>query len=98
MKVRALRSLLVQQFIFPFAKALKKGFAINRLYLTAFEVVVTAVEHFACLGKLGHVTGHRIRKKLVGRASGFTHQLVNLGLQVWRKMYFHAFQSTEKAP
>jgi hypothetical protein len=87
----------IQQFILTLAKALKKSLAVNGLYLATFEVIVTAVEHFACLGKFGDITGHGIRKKLVGRASGLTDQLVNLGLQIWSEMYFHAFQRTEKA-
>jgi len=57
---------------------------------TAFQVVVAAVEHLGRLGELGNVTSHRIRKKVVGGASGFVDQLVNGGLQVRGEMYFHA--------
>ena len=84
----ALQSLLVQQFLFPLTKALKKGFTINGFYLADFQVVIAAVQHLACLDKLGYVTGHGIRNKLLRSTSGFTDQPVNLGLRVRSEVDF----------
>jgi hypothetical protein len=91
------RSFFVQQFIFTFAKALEKCLAINRLDLAAFQIVIAAVEHFACLRKLGHIPGQCIFEQLVGRTSSFDDQLVNLGLQLGGEMYFHGSQRTGKS-
>ena len=52
------------------------------LHLAAFQIVVTAVEQFAHLYKLGDVRGHGVLNQLVGRTPGFDDQLVNLGLQL----------------
>jgi hypothetical protein len=60
---RALRSLLVKQVVFVAAKALKKVLAVNGLYPTAFQVVIPAVEHFACLRKLVDVSTDDILHK-----------------------------------
>jgi hypothetical protein len=88
--------LLIQQVLFTFAKALEECLTVNGLHLAAFQVVVTPVEHFACLRKLGNVPGNGVLKKLVRRKPGFDRQLVNLGLQFWGEMYFHGFKNKGK--
>jgi len=68
----------------------------DRLHLPAFQIVITAIEHFASRRKLSDVSGHRVLDQFVGRTPGFDRQLVNLGLQIWRKMYFHGSKPTGK--
>ena len=89
-------SLLVQQFIFTFAKALEECLAVDGLHPAALHVVVTVVEHFARFRKLCDASGHGVLQQLVGRTSGFDYELVNPGLQIRGEMSFHALQGTRK--
>jgi hypothetical protein len=65
------------------------------LHSAAFQVVITAIEHFARVHKLGNLSGQSVLKQLVRRTSSLADQLVNLGLQGSGEMYFHGSRVRE---
>ncbi len=78
-----------------FAEMVNKLVTGNRFHPATFQIVVTAVQHFARFGELGNIPGHCVFKQPGGGISSFDHELVNRGLQVGCEMYFHAFKLRE---
>jgi hypothetical protein len=64
-----LRRGLLEQFVLAAPKAVEEFLAVNRLHLSAFQVVVAAVERFAVSGKLIEVSFYDILHELVGGAA-----------------------------
>src|SRR5277367_5321751 len=79
----------LEEFIFLLSKAFEECFAVDGLHLPAFQIVITTVEHSACRHKVGKVSGHGVLNQFLRRTSSLIDQLVNLGLQLGREMYFH---------
>lgn len=76
------------------AQAGEGFFAVDGLHLSALDVVIAAVEHFAHLAQLLEVSGHRVLDKLVGGTAGFRYPMINLRLKVGvLKMHVHLSQS-----
>ena len=76
----SLRRMLLEQFVLTLAKVFKKFFAVDWLHLTAFQIVIASVKHFACSGELIKIAGHSVLNELVGSASGFRHPAIELRL------------------
>ena len=68
----------------------------NRFHPATFQMVVTAIEHFARCCKLRNVSGHCVLSQLFGSISRFDHKLVDPCLQLWVELHFHALQVTPK--
>ena len=83
---------MFQPFILALAQLLEEGFTVDRLYPSALQIVVAAVEHFPDAGELVDVAGDDILHDLVGTAPRFRGELVQL-FQVPVKMAIPDYQS-----
>jgi hypothetical protein len=54
-------------------QAFKEGLSVNRLDLSALEVVITAIEHPAQICEYVKVASHAILNQFVCRAAGFCY-------------------------
>lgn len=81
----------VQKFVFPLPKVLEELLTVDGFDLAGFQVIVSAVEHFARLGKFVEVTGNDILHQFAERAPGFACQPIELRLEFRGKVYFHDF-------
>jgi hypothetical protein len=64
------------EVIFATAQVSEESSAINRLDLTALDVIITAIEHDAHFGRFAEMTSHSVFHKFVGRATTLGSQFV----------------------
>src|ERR1035441_515041 len=88
-------SLLLQQFGLSLAQGFKERLAVNRLDLPALEVIITGIEHPACLRQFLEVAGHGILQQVVRRPARDRRHLIELRFPLGCEMYFHGSRSEE---
>jgi hypothetical protein len=81
------RSLGIAPFL---AETGESFFSVDRLNAPAFELVVTTIQLAAQPNQLVNVAGYSVLHQLARFAAGLRCQIIELLLELWSEMHFHA--------
>jgi len=68
-------------------------FPVNRLHSAAFEIIVTAIQHFTDLGQFQEIPGHCVFNQVAGWTPALAGEFLKAGFGFRPKVYFHICQS-----